>query len=313
MKIIVKIQFGSHLYGTNTEESDLDYKGIFLPTLEQVLLGKIPKSIITKTKKGYDNKNTKDDVDTELYSLQYFIKLACEGQTVAIDMLHAAGDNIIDESDIWEEIIKNRHKFYTKNLQAFVGYAQKQAAKYGIKGSRLNAVSDVIKVLLQHDDDLKLKYIWEELPVGEHIKFSTSISDIREYEVCGRKVQETATVGYAFNVFNKYYNNYGKRAEMAARNEGIDWKAVSHALRAAYEVKSVLAIETITFPLPEAEFLKRVKSGELDYLTLVSPILEELIEEVSILAKTSDLPEEVDKEFWDKFVVDVMKEEYNIR
>lgn len=313
MKIIVNIQFGSHLYGTNTEESDLDYKGIFLPTLEQVLLGKIPKSIITKTKKGYDNKNTKDDVDTELYSLQYFIKLACEGQTVAIDMLHAAGDNIIDESDIWEEIIKNRHKFYTKNLQAFVGYAQKQAAKYGIKGSRLNAVSDVIKVLLQHDDDLKLKYIWEELPVGEHIKFSTSISDIREYEVCGRKVQETATVGYAFNVFNKYYNNYGKRAEMAARNEGIDWKAVSHALRAAYEVKSVLAIETITFPLPEAEFLKRVKSGELDYLTLVSPILEELIEEVSILAKTSDLPEEVDKEFWDKFVVDVMKEEYNIR
>jgi predicted nucleotidyltransferase len=39
MRIIVKMKFGAHLYGTATSDSDLDYKGIFLPTKEQLLLG----------------------------------------------------------------------------------------------------------------------------------------------------------------------------------------------------------------------------------------------------------------------------------
>ena len=34
--IIVKIKFGSHLYGTDNEKSDLDYKGIFLPSIALV-------------------------------------------------------------------------------------------------------------------------------------------------------------------------------------------------------------------------------------------------------------------------------------
>ena len=303
------IKVGSHLYGTNTETSDLDYKGVFIPTKEQILLGRIPKSIITKTKQGYDTKNTAMDIDTEMYSLHYFIKLACEGQTVAIDMLHANKDNIIETSNIWEKIFANKEQFYTKNLQAFIGYARRQASKYGIKGSRLSDVSAVIKVLLKYEDDMKLKHVWNELPTGEHINITTSILGIKEYEVCGRKVQETATVGYAFNVFNKYYNSYGKRAEMASRNEGIDWKAVSHALRAAYEVKSILINKTIIFPLPEAELLKQIKLGKLDYTTVVSPMLESLVEEASELAKKSELPEKVNRRFWDDFILNIIEEE----
>jgi len=45
MNIIVKMKFGSHLYGTATVDSDLDYKGVFLPSKKEVLLGKIHKSI----------------------------------------------------------------------------------------------------------------------------------------------------------------------------------------------------------------------------------------------------------------------------
>ena len=86
---IVKMKFGSHLYGTATPDSDLDYKGVFLPTKEQIYLGNIPKSNSHSTKQTSIEgvKNSNDDVDTEIYSLHYFIKLACEGQTVALDML----------------------------------------------------------------------------------------------------------------------------------------------------------------------------------------------------------------------------------
>ena len=49
-EIIVKTIFGSHLYGTSTPESDNDFKGVFLPSKEQILLNEIPKSINESTK-----------------------------------------------------------------------------------------------------------------------------------------------------------------------------------------------------------------------------------------------------------------------
>ncbi len=103
--IIVKMIFGSHLYGTATSESDLDYKGIFLPSKEEILLGNIPKGYSYSTR-ATDAKNTADDTDVELYSLHYFIKLACEGQTVALDMLHAPDAMIMESSDIWTSIVE---------------------------------------------------------------------------------------------------------------------------------------------------------------------------------------------------------------
>jgi predicted nucleotidyltransferase len=131
MCIIVKMKFGAHLYGTATSDSDLDYKGIFLPTKEQLLLGRVAKSHNYSTGKN-DSRNTKNDVDTELYSLHYFVKLACDGQTAAMDMLHAPDGMILEKSKIWDEIVKNRQKFYTKNLKSFIDYARRQASKYGI-------------------------------------------------------------------------------------------------------------------------------------------------------------------------------------
>ena len=41
-------------------------------------------------------------------------------------------------------------------------------------------------------------------------------------------------------------------AKKAAKNEGIDWKAVSHAVRCAYQMKSVYEIGDIRFPLKES-------------------------------------------------------------
>ncbi len=122
MDIIVKMKFGSHLYGTNTEDSDVDYKGVFLPSKEEMLLNCIPKcqSFSTNNNLGKNNPN---DVDEDIYSLHYFIKLACDGQTVAMDMIHAPEEMIIENSDIWRNIIKCKSKFYTKNLNSFVKYA----------------------------------------------------------------------------------------------------------------------------------------------------------------------------------------------
>jgi predicted nucleotidyltransferase len=309
MRIIVKMKFGAHLYGTATPESDVDYKGIFLPTKEELLLGRVPKSHNYSTGKD-ESRNTRNDIDIELYSFHYFIKLACDGQTVAMDMLHAPGDMILQKSKIWDAIVKNKQKFYTKNLRSFIDYARRQASKYGIKGSRINAALQVLEMLKKVDSSKKMRAVWNQLPRVEHCyDVAPDPNGMRQYQVCGKSFQESATIGYVIPILEKFYNDYGHRAKLAAENKNIDWKAVSHALRAAYQTKEILTENTINFPLRTADFLIKVKLGKLDYLSEVGPVLETLMEEVESLALSSNLPETVDRKFWDQFICDTLEKE----
>jgi predicted nucleotidyltransferase len=319
LNLIVKMKFGSHLYGTAGPDSDLDYKGVYLPTKYQVFLGRVPKCYSYCSKDNQAAKNCSEDIDEEIYSLQYFIKLAGEGQTVALDMLHAPHDMILEKTGLWDALVFHRSKFYTKNLSAFVSYARKQAAKYGIKGSRLNAAKEVMEFL---QDRIKLKmwttqgcaltmaHVWDDLPTGEHIhklRATEHSQGLRFYQVCGKKLQETCRLDYCLEILTKFYDNYGKRARLAALNQGIDWKALSHALRAAYQVEEILMHNTITFPLKEARFIKAVKYGHMDYLDKVAPMLELKMQNIEVLAAKSTLPEKVDMKFWDDFVIDVIE------
>ena len=102
LDLMVLMKFGSHLYGTATETSDHDFKGVFLPTIWDILLGKIPKAYHYNSKKGNEERNTEKDIDIEIYSLHYFIDLACQGQTVALDMVHAPGDCLLVNTAGWQ-------------------------------------------------------------------------------------------------------------------------------------------------------------------------------------------------------------------
>jgi hypothetical protein len=320
MNTIVKMKFGSALHGTLTPNSDTDYKGVFIPSIQDVLLGRIKKSISRNT--GNDHsKNASNDVDHELYSLHYFVKLACEGQTVALDMLHAPLDFVEHYDETWKFLVDNRHRFYTKNLNAFVGYARRQAAKYGIKGSRLGAMGQfllIIETYLNSFNDCavnmvlmkgKTSTIWNKLPITDHSSFiEDDPNGNKQYQICGTILQGNSTIQYNYDIVTRMYKKYGERAKQAERNEGIDFKAVSHALRAAYQVKELLVDGTITFPRPEADFLRNVKQGKLHYKNKVAPILESLMEEVEVLSASSNLPEKVDTDFWDDFIVKVCLE-----
>lgn len=316
---IVYMKFGSHLYGTNTPESDTDYKGVFIPSPRDVLLGRIPKTIHTST--GNPSlKNTPKDVDVEWFSLHQFLKLACEGQTVAIDMLHAPLSWADHYTDEWHQLHVRRHGFHTKNLKAFVGYARRQAAKYGIKGSRLAAVREVIAVLEKEDPSAKLWSVLHKVPMNEYCYPESTLDLVKHigvlgqlpctgrhfYTVCGRKLEITISITTALEPLRKFEENYGARAEQAARNEGIDWKAVSHAIRAAIELRSLFMTGEIVFPLMAADYLLKIKRGELDYLTVVGPRLEALMEELEDLAKNSKLPQKVDRRYWDDWLIQVM-------
>lgn len=309
LTILVNIQVGSHLYGTETPQSDRDYKGVFLPSKRMLLSGKIPKSLSFNSSLP-GQKNTPQDVDEEFYSLHYFLQLACEGQTVALDMLHAPESMILESSDIWRKIVKERHRFYSKNLKSFIRYARRQATKYGIKGARLNAAKEVLDILKSTDPSQKLKQVWERLPQAEYAHTrGRDPQGFRQYAVCDKLFQETSAIGYVIPILEKFETEYGQRARLAAENLQIDWKAVSHAMRVAYQVKEILTKKTIRFPLENAEFLRQVKKGATDYLTEVAPRLDALMDEVEDLLGSSELPERVDAAYWENFLCETLEQE----
>lgn len=300
--VIVKMRFGSQLYGTATPESDQDYKGVFLPRIGEVLVGRLPKSLRFDTKTGNDRRNTSEDVDCELYSLQYFIDLACQGQTVALDMLHAPESCILETSDLWKRIVSNRERFYTKNINAFVGYARRQAAKYGLKGGRLASAKAVLSIIEVCSDETRLIEVWDSIPVVDHVHKFVDANDRAVVQVCGKKFHGTVKVPMLRDSLGKFIREYGSRAEAAQQNQNIDWKAMSHAVRAAEEVRQILVDKTIKFPLANADYLIAIKTGRVAYKE-VSADLEDTMDLLDSLVKLSTLPEKADRKWWEGVVI----------
>jgi predicted nucleotidyltransferase len=301
--------FGSHLYGTNSETSDKDYKGVYLPSFEDCILGTVKRSLVNNSKSNSEIKNTKDDFDSETYSLQYFLlELGKNGDTTFLDMIHAPDSALIESSDIWQYIRQNRSKFYTKSLKSYIGYCRGQAAKYGIRGSKLEEAKKILNVLNKHNEGEKLANFWEELPNSDYSKRydidNCQSKDKRAFDFCGKKLMADTNVFFAKQTIQKFYDSYGERARMAQANEGIDWKAISHAFRVGYQLKELYTTGDLIFPLKDAEFLREIKKGIYHYVNdKIAEKLENLILEIEMLASNSSYPEKVDIKEWENFIV----------
>jgi len=318
MNKILEVKFGSHLYGTDTPESDLDFKGIYLPDAHQIVLGRASKNVSTSRSKQEFEKNSKDDVDRETFSLKEYLKLLCEGQTVALDMLFSPESFHVFKGEntyvLFQYIYQNKDKILSKGILSFVGYAQKQASKYGIKGSRVRAVKDTIEFLNGIKDEQSLlkeiRVVLDSFVArgDEFIKY-VEMTDpnnvlVTYFEVCNRKFQMTNSVKYVLSILNRIYNEYGQRAKLAEVNDGIDWKALSHAVRVNFEGQELLKTGFITFPCPERKLLLDIKTGKVPYKE-VEVLIETGLQDLETAQKASKLPEKPDLEWADNFLYDV--------
>ena len=297
MNKLFELKFGSHLYGTNTPSSDTDLKAIYLPEARDIVLGRYQKTISTSRPKQTGERNNKDDIDMEVFSLDRYLKLLSEGQTVALDILFAP-INMFTYVDkdlfyIFSNIYSNREELICKDITAFFGYAKQQAAKYGLKGFRVAAFREALEFVSQFDDHLKLCNIKVRFPLAkfvykdpensgelnnEYIKIIRKINPkgISEefLEVAGKFYALNCNVKLVRQQLQEKFDEYGKRALLAEKNEGIDWKALSHAVRVNSQGVELLTTGSITFPRPDRELLVQIKTGQMLYKQVEEIILE---------------------------------------
>lgn len=308
MDTVVRVEFGSHLYGTNTPSSDHDYKQVHIPTAKEIVLQRVKNSTGHKVTRPEGERNTLQDTDDESYSLQRYLELLAQGQTVAIDMLFVPKP--LQTSSLWDSIKFYRHRFLTKKSASFVGYCRTQANKYGIRGSRVAASKNATEFFgTLHYGSPNMRYkvgeFANKLPLGEHSQIVTKETTPGRfetyYECCNRLVSFNNTVLEAYNMYKRIYDEYGKRARLAELNEGVDWKALSHAVRVGHEAIELLSTGQVTFPLPNAAHILDIKLGRLPYKKVAEEI-EFLLQQVEVHETTSTLREEPDYAFIDELV-----------
>lgn len=320
MNRIVNIKFGAHLYGTVTPSSDLDYKSVYIPDARAILLQRVQAATRIQRAKAEKEKNFPGEIEEESYSLQKYLALAAEGQTVALDVLFAPEWSMTEPpSEVWRELVANRAKIVTKRSAAFIGYCRQQANKYGIKGSRVAAARKALELLNGlvkiHGSTPKLGEFADDVAEAasgvEHMVVTdiplASASLIRHWDVCGRKLPYTSSIKNARDIVQRLVDEYGQRALQAESQQGVDWKALSHAVRVGTQAIELLQTGHVTFPLPNAEHVLAIKTGSIAYQDVAAEI-EGLLVAVEAEAERSSLPATPDTQWIDDFVARVYKE-----
>jgi len=318
-KMIFRCLAGSHLYGTNTPESDIDERGVFIAT-EKYYLG-----FNDRIEQIEDKAN-----DITYFELRKFLHLACENNPNIIELLFVPENKLIERTNEWAEIIANRNLFVsTKAKFTFSGYAHSQFNRikrhrswllnppkskptredFGLSPYRSNLTKDQIgafNVLLA----MKLENIQELHPLKDQLLIMEETHDLKalcqqytEIDPVALKqiipisdefidiLQKENAYAQAERYFNQYEhwkkNRNPKRAEM--ENKFLyDLKHASHLVRLVTEGRELLTTGFITFPRPDVEFLVDIKNGKYKYEELAD-ILETYDKEFDELYKDSKL------------------------
>lgn len=114
-RIILMGLGGSYAYGTNNENSDIDFRGVTL---------NLPSDLLGLTEfEQYEDAHT----DTVIYSFNKMIKLLLECNPNIIELLGLDDSQYLIKTELGQILLDNRHLFLSKRAaKSFGGYASAQ-------------------------------------------------------------------------------------------------------------------------------------------------------------------------------------------
>ena len=315
-KVVFVTQYGSKLYGTDNANSDTDYKGIFIPSQKDVLLKRDLEHFTYTTNE--EDKNSKEDIDIQLYSIYKWFGLLQKGETSALDLLFSffrEDTQYLFDKTFKELIRSNYTRFYNKNLHSFIGYCVGQSKMYDVKGKRYKELEQFAAFI--ENLNLKTEKLESVYPqIQEHftkknyafIKFITaSVSRGTEVykegvyvEVLGKRFFASVSVGYFLEKITFMKKQFGYRSKQSSTV--VDFKALSHSVRVINEVEELLDNNFITFPLTNRVYVRSIKEGK-ESLESVIEYINNKLDKVQEKLEKSTLPQKSDQAFMDDLLL----------
>ena len=233
---------GSHAYGTNTESSDLDVRGIALNSKADIL-----------TNQNY-NQFTNEETDTVIYSFNKMLTLLSSCNPNTIEMVGLKPEHYLYVHPLGQELLDNKKMFLsTKAVQTFGGYAEQQLRRLGNKSNRLvsqseqeqhifntieNAMYD-IKLAYKDftDEEIKL-YIDKAVQEGYDTEIFMDVN-LKHYPL-----RDYASVWNEMKSIVSSYSKIGKRNEKAIEHGKLG-KHMMHLIRLYMMCIDILTKEEI--------------------------------------------------------------------
>lgn len=282
--VLFTVPSGSRLYGTDGPNSDYDFKSVYLPSLNHLLLNKRVATVKQKPEGKKDGeKMLAGEEECEFVPLQVFFDDFYGGQTYAVESAFAVLAGRFEttaggpsHADVKNMVSSMVNEFLTNNVKAMVGYAVGQSKLYGMKTERYTSMKKVVDLLAAHpnpNDKLEAATdLVNALLAVPYVK-ATSLANARggyemapALDVVGKQFPLTNRVQTVLASVDNSLDQYGARVQQF-EGQGADWKALSHATRITEQVLQLARTSVLTFPVPNAAYLRDVKEGKVDFDT----------------------------------------------
>lgn len=229
---------GSQAYGTNLPTSDIDYSGVFIQSIDDILGNKYIEQI-------NDDKN-----DTVIYEIRRFLELLQKNNPTVLELLNTPEDCILYKDPIFDEILSNRDKFITKICaNSFGGYAKTQIQK--AKGQ--NKKQNWEKEKVTRKTPLDFCYLHQ----GEK---SVSLVDYLEQKNLDQKFCGLSKAPHGRDVYSLFYD-FG-----SVPNENNRIYEKSQGFRGiAFEDSNDIRLSSIPFECPSNYFIGHISYNKDGY------------------------------------------------
>lgn len=307
---ILEIKVGSHLYGTNTEQSDVDYSGIFIPPINYYFgLDKVEEVDLSKIDKQENGKNTKDAIDRKFYELRKFVTLAMENNPNILEILFVNNENIVYSNDFGDELLSNKHLFPHKGLERrFIGYSVSQKKKLYIKSGNMKELKLGLDLLEEVEkEEISSKYIFEVENILCHSPYFGDNGNQHLF-VGDIFIQKNITIKNAIQQIKNRVAKFGNRKDLI-EEFGFDLKFASHCVRLLLEGKELLDTGEIRFPLSYRDLILGIKTGKHS-LKEVEEMIEYYENAVKLSFEKTQLPSKPQYDKINKLLVDMVKSSF---
>lgn len=105
-RVVCELIGGSTLYGLNTPDSDIDYRGLFFAAGKQYVAGFDSIESIVQT----------GEVDSAYYELTHYLKLLRKSNTQVLEMLFAPEHSFTETSTLFKRIRENRYNLIDSHV-----------------------------------------------------------------------------------------------------------------------------------------------------------------------------------------------------
>jgi len=307
---ILEMKVGSHLYGTSTPDSDVDFSGVFVAPREFYLgLDKVEEVDLSIVSKKENGRNNKDAVDRKLYELRKFMSLAMMNNPNIIEQLFVEREQLVYSDLLGTKLLLHRHIFpYKGCYDKFIGYAISQKKKMIIKRDNMFDILQGIE-FFEKVDDKQHTYVvelsWEFLKLNKRIRDTG-----QHYNIGDMSIQKNDTVKQALRKLVDRSSRFSSRFEDFISKTGYDTKFASHLIRLLIEGRDLLTHGKLVFPLKDRELILDIKSGKYS-IEEVLEMAQDFEDSMRGAKEKSELPSKPNKKKIEKLLIEIIEESWN--